>query len=506
MHQGRPHFDPTMALPEDGWMSFQGIPHEYPTEGAPLELTLAYGEEDSDPSLWQRMRRAVEPETGAEMAGLVGASIAPGLGEAVDVIDFIAGVEDGDWARSSWAAAGLLLPFVAGSTLRKVGGEVADAVKGAPDIEAPNIQTVTKTSAADVAEGQRNLRGIMDYEAPDIQGTMPDVSLYTPGSSPHRTTTRDYFSGTPSPFTEKLLNSRTVPEVLDADYERGLGLMGERAAHRWYELGPVKQFVEELDGPYDFTEFNLFGGALSSQTPVHQEIANTTIDMFRRKRGMTLDEAIQEYHRTTGVPRGVNEKGLPANPWGLNADAVARVGRYLDEGVARPMQWDSQDWKIPSYVGARMGQNTDPRAMVPLDTHERRRIYQAIQQNPRLAREADRIWTAKQSAEAAEKSTIPIRNAPDYNRITDLYRGGQERFGLLTPSQYQAPRWVGGGQHTGLKSSPTSTFAEILADVTAQTARDRGLGTSPADLRTLLGRALRGDDFLINYSNAPMPR
>ena len=185
MHQGRPHFDPTMALPEDGWMSFQGIPHEYPTEGAPLELTLAYGEEDSDPSLWQRMRRAVEPETGAEMAGLVGASIAPGLGEAVDVIDFIAGVEDGDWARSSWAAAGLLLPFVAGSTLRKVGGEVADAVKGAPDIEAPNIQTVTKTSAADVAEGQRNLRGIMKHRTfrvrcPMYPCTRPDLHHIEP--------------------------------------------------------------------------------------------------------------------------------------------------------------------------------------------------------------------------------------------------------------------------------------------------------------------------------------
>lgn len=158
MHQGRPHqgFDPTMALPKEGWMSYQGIPHEYPTEGAPLELTLAYGGEEEpqfgplkegyafpeqapgllgnggenpDTIVPQSLRRLTEPENAAEMAGLIGTGFIEPFGSTIDVIDFLAGVEDGDWARSSWAAAGLLLPFVAGSTMRKVGGEAVEAIK-----------------------------------------------------------------------------------------------------------------------------------------------------------------------------------------------------------------------------------------------------------------------------------------------------------------------------------------------------------------------------------------
>ena len=75
--------------------------------------------------LWQSIRGALEPDTAAGMGGLLGASMVPGIGEAIDVADFAAGLQDRDPARMAWATGGLLLPFVAGSTLRKVGQGVA---------------------------------------------------------------------------------------------------------------------------------------------------------------------------------------------------------------------------------------------------------------------------------------------------------------------------------------------------------------------------------------------
>jgi hypothetical protein len=75
--------------------------------------------------LWRGIRGLLEPQTGKATAGLVGASLVPGVGEAIDVADFAAGLQDRDLGRMGWATGGLLLPFVAGSTLRKVGQGVA---------------------------------------------------------------------------------------------------------------------------------------------------------------------------------------------------------------------------------------------------------------------------------------------------------------------------------------------------------------------------------------------
>ena len=450
------------------------------------------------------------PEEGiGAFTGLLG-KWAPEFTLAGDLADL--GRVPGYVRRGEWGGAGLSMlaavPFLGTPAVgllkarrgARAATEGAGAAQEAQDaivdrvIESPNIQRLIQTPAAEAAEGQRNLRGIMDYEAPNIQGTMEDVSVFEPPPG---------YRGTPHPFTESLLSSRTVPRVLDADFERGLEIMGPRAALNWYELGPARQFMDELGGPYSFDELNLIGGAASVQTPVHQEIANTAIIMFARKRGISIDEAIDEYFKVTRRPRGVTPEGLLARPWGLSDDTYARAGRYLDEGVAAPLDYKGPDWKVPSYVGARQGAGASPFANPALDTHERRRIWQAIQENPRLRRLAEAELTPAMRTD----EVMPIRNAADYSRISDLYRGGQDRYGLITPAQYQAPRWVGGGQATGLTTSPTETFVEILADVTAATARDRGLGTSARELRELLGRALSGDDFLIHYPTVPrVPR
>ena len=66
----------------------------------------------------RRVERFLEPETPTEMAGLLGASMYPGVGEAIDVADFAAGLQDRDLGRMGWAAGGLLMPFMGGASMR----------------------------------------------------------------------------------------------------------------------------------------------------------------------------------------------------------------------------------------------------------------------------------------------------------------------------------------------------------------------------------------------------
>ena len=97
--------------------------------------------------IWENMRYGIprrveeflEPETPAGLAGLLGASVMEPAGTAIDVADFAAGFRDRDLPRMGWAAGGAALPFVAGSTMRKVLGKGVKGADGLPMDEASRM-------------------------------------------------------------------------------------------------------------------------------------------------------------------------------------------------------------------------------------------------------------------------------------------------------------------------------------------------------------------------------
>ena len=86
----------------------------------------------------RRVEEFLEPETPAGLVGLLGASVMEPAGTAIDVADFAAGFRDRDLPRMGWAAGGAALPFVAGSTMRKVLGK---GVKGADELPMDEANT-----------------------------------------------------------------------------------------------------------------------------------------------------------------------------------------------------------------------------------------------------------------------------------------------------------------------------------------------------------------------------
>ena len=78
-------------------------------------------------SLWEGIRgRADGPSL-----GYVGASMLPGIGEATDLVEIGAGLQDRSPGRVGLGIAGLMLPFVGSAGLKKIGKQVAKPKKRA---------------------------------------------------------------------------------------------------------------------------------------------------------------------------------------------------------------------------------------------------------------------------------------------------------------------------------------------------------------------------------------
>jgi hypothetical protein len=142
------------------------MPH-YPLHGAPRS--------GNGGGLWRDIRGLLEPETPAEMGGLIGASLVPGVGEAIDIADFAAGLQDRDLGRMGWATGGLLLPLVAGSTLRKVAGKVID--KYFPVIGGGKLKEARSPRPEEIADASE--KGLQPYSEGLPASRSDDGTIFT---------------------------------------------------------------------------------------------------------------------------------------------------------------------------------------------------------------------------------------------------------------------------------------------------------------------------------------
>ena len=466
MHRGRPHFDPTQELPEDGWNSFQGVPHQYPTEGEPLQLSMEYGteqpvgplkegyaypeyqpglleslpdpdapfrarEEDPDEdSLWRKLRRLVEPEGLGETGALIGASFVPGLDIGIDSVDLIAAIEDKDLSRALWATAGLAIPVASGASLKQLVGSIeffkrkAKKIEGtrAPHPDQPNPQAGPKMKA--------------------------------------------------SVLSEEFAVNPTAQRMIDEQIEAGM----ETGAHRWYETGGQYEQMHGTPG-MTFDEFHIMGGALSPRSPVPTELMYTSVVNFARQNNIPLGEAQRIF-------KNVYPANMFRSPVGMGSFFNTAL-RQADEGWLSPRSaltgphLGSGSWKTPSYSSARAGRGSLDidlaGGLPPIDAHEVRSINHIIQQDPKLidaaiesrykgVLEDPSFYDTNRFSQSdyflnPEGGVDLLRNAPTYQNFARPYLDAAKRFDLPTAQAAQAARWEG-GRHLGISvpKTPPSTF------------------------------------------------
>lgn len=321
-------------------------------------------------------------------------------------------------------------------------------------------------------------RGVFNRAAvPDMQGTVASDPRLVPPVGPRATS---------SMLVDAITSSPVVKAGLRADAERGLPMGGQT----WYDLAPVRQFIDEnrQPGMMSFEEFNRVGAGSSMQNSVPNEISASTIINFARKRGLPLDEAKREFLRSTGTDK------LPMLTGGHQA-----VGdKAMREGVVLPEVATGANWKVPMYADKRLGGGgaldvNAPGALPALDTHEKRRIMQLARQDPEVA-------NLMRDLEVYDADHVPVVNSADYRELGSMYIDAAKEMGLPTAGTFQAGRWIGGWRDTGLKSPPHGDYTQLLEDMLAYSAQQRGRPSDPASLRKYFADVLRGDEFIVPFT------
>jgi hypothetical protein len=263
------------------------------------------------------------------------------------------------------------------------------------------------------------------------------------------------------PAAERIANDPAVEKRIMSDVEKGR----DQGGIGWYGLAPLRDAVEREGG--NFREFNMAGAAGSARTPTHNELTNMSINLFGRRHGLDAEGA-----RAAFLERFPNS--MRPTFMGMHRQIF---DRGLERGVMGPNSPTDGALKIPHYFHNRMLGATG----VPIDTHEQRMMSQAT------------------GIDMDEIKKAMAAGGNNYDAMTQPYHRVAEKLGM-TADQVQASRWLGGGLQTGLKSQPKGDFLQTLEDGLLYTARVRGMGETPKELRSLFGKIVKGEDFFMPYS------
>ena len=375
------------------------------------------------PDPWESIRGFLEPETGAGMGALLGTSMLPVAGEAIDIADIAAGIQDRDPWRIGFGGLGLLMPFVAGSTLKKVG---------------------------DAALFRRGTR---------TQGTVAADPRAPPGVPSGRMSANTW--------SEAIVDNPEARRMIDEQIEEGL----KHGADEWYELGGIREQMGAGGPGMTFDELNIMGGALSPQHTVPAEISATTLLNFARQNDIPWEET-----------RRIFAQMYPGAPQpGLMGENVRRALRGADQGYLAPGTGRYKDlvtanWKTPAYTGARRGEGVFDVAraggLAPIDVHAGTGFEHIIRNVPELNELALKGGLYEPGAPNL------MTNVLDYQNFSRMFTDAARRFDLPTPSAAQAGQWEG-LRHLGITDiqSPPGTFTTILENQIR--AANRATGRHP---------------------------
>lgn len=167
----------------------------------------------------ERINRMLQPETGAETAGLIGASMVPYVSEAIDVADIGLGLRERSPSRVLSGLAGLAIPFVGGTTIRvgakTLSGRAADMFKTLKRLNPKRASEELAEQAEQIAA-----REVERVSSSEGIASLPGIAR----DNPVAVAGQEY---APTEFTEAGLNIQSPPKPISAER---LGLIAEKAA------------------------------------------------------------------------------------------------------------------------------------------------------------------------------------------------------------------------------------------------------------------------------------
>ena len=250
----------------------------------------------------RRVEEFLEPETPAGLAGLLGASVMEPAGTAIDVADFAAGFRDRDLPRMGWAAGGAALPFVAGSTMRKVLGRGAEAAdKYSPVIGGGKLKGARSPRPEEIADA--SAKGLQPYSVGLPASRADDGTIFTRHQPAEHGDLINAFDG----YEIELPDGSFVEASFDGS-GRGLNKDGWLVDDVFYSVDDVQRIVAPGETP----------GLLAKAA---DELPMDEASRTARREGWLADSTVKDrvYHGTTrDIKEFGGEYGNPENHYGAH--------------------------------------------------------------------------------------------------------------------------------------------------------------------------------------------
>lgn len=310
---------------------------------------------------------------------------------------------------------------------------------------APEVRAAEKIAAPAIREATAPL---FDYsrlaEVPDVPQF--DLERYVPPRGvPER--------------TQELADRANVNRV-NRVVKQGAQLGGME----WYNTDPLRQaFIEEIGpdkGTIAYQQYLDMVGATSPRSNVGVNARNASFYYQLAQRGQPLPERVRVGNNWTVA------EPLP-QPYGHVAQGlhVQNAQNVLENGG-----WPVLQNPKPASFVQNLAGNQQP---VTVDTHNAR------------------LWGMTNS----KGQPVDMPAPTEYGFMEQLQQRQAKKLGM-SPAQYQASAWIGGGEETGLRSS-ADPFLKVFESRIAKTAEKLGL-TKAQVLRNFI----RGDQSLYGVGGA----
>jgi hypothetical protein len=256
---------------------------------------------------------------------------------------------------------------------------------------------------------------------------------------------------------QALANDPAVWRKYDKLVDKGL----QQGAGAWYNTEPLRKDFLEMNGPDGqrlFDEYMRYVAASSTGSAVPANARNASY-----------------YFTQAAKPEGLPAATPLPQPYGHK---MQQNHLRQSQAAAAGEQWDVFKNPKPASFEQNLRGNWRP---VTVDKHSTRGPAM-LSKDPR--------WLLTQNAEDSARRPQDLvaggtnmrfmgptdyadtPNANEYGLLEEVFQDRARRMGV-SPAQYQAGGWIGGGEMTGL-GSPPLPFLQVLEDRVMRTATARG--------------------------------
>lgn len=256
---------------------------------------------------------------------------------------------------------------------------------------------------------------------------------------------------------QDLANDSRVWRQYDRLVDRGL----QQGAGAWYNTEPLRRDFLDMHGPegqrlYEQYMRMVAGSSTGSAVPANARNASYYFVQSGRPEGLPAATPLpQPYgHKMQQSHLRQAQAAERGEPWDVFKNPKPASFQQNLQGNWQPVTVDKHSTRGPAML------SRDPRWLLTQNTEDAAR------------RPQDMVNSGTNIRFMGPTDWADTPNANEYGILEQVFQDRARRMGV-SPAQYQAGGWIGGGELTGL-GSPPQPFLQVLEDRVLKTATARG--------------------------------